>query len=253
MIIMLIALTFSPTYAENGDSTFVVCDEWYNYTNSDGTGAYWEILKLIYEPVGIKIKTKTMPWKRVLYSVKNKIADALVGDYYQKNSAFYLYPNWHISVEDPVVAVFKKGIIKNWDSAGLKTLEGKKVVWIRGYDFDKTFLNGINVKKHEISTIAQGLNLIDIGRDDVFLDYKHHVQNEAKNLNINLDNDFEIKRAKCGEKLYVVFSKTEKSEELIKIFDSRMSLLAEKGRIEKIYIKWGLKAEKFGKERFGID
>ncbi len=251
-LILLFVLTgFSPVFAENISSISAVCDEWNNYTNKDGTGAYWEIIKTIYEPVGIKVKTMTMPWKRALYTVKYNKADALVGDYFQKKSTDYLYPNWHISVEDPVIAVFKKEKIKNWDNKGTQSLEGKKVVWIRGYDFDKIFLGKINVIKHEVSSVQQGLRLINFGRDDIFLDYESHIRHAAKKLNFNLDDDFEIKIAKPGEKLYVVFPKSEKSKKLIKIFDSRMSLLAEKKEIEKIYAKWGQKGEKFGKERFG--
>ncbi len=253
LILMSLLIGFSPAFAENIDSIFVVCDEWKNYTNKDGTGAYWEVLKSVYEPVGIDVTTKTMPWKRVLMMVKKKKADALVGDYYDAKSADYLYPTWHISVEDPVVAVFKKGTIKNWENTGIRSLEGKRVVWIRGYDFEINFLKGIHVIQHEITTIPQGLRLIDSGRDDVFLDYESSVRHEAKKLHFNLDQDYEIKRATPGNKLYVVFAKTETSKELVRIFDRRMTLLAETGEIEKIYLKWGLEAKKFGKERFGTE
>ncbi|MCP3944097.1 MAG: hypothetical protein GY710_21825 [Desulfobacteraceae bacterium] len=85
------------------------------------------------------------------------------------------------------------------------------------------------------------------------MDYESNIRHEAKNLGIDLDKDYEIKAAKRGSKLFVVFAKTKSSEKLIKIFDSRMTQLAESGEIEKIYLKWGLSAEKFGKERFDKD
>ncbi len=88
------------------------------------------------------------------------------------------------------------------------------------------------------------------GRSDVFLDYESGVRFEANKLKINLDKEHDVKTATPGRKLFVVFAKTERSEELIRIFDSRMTQLAESGEIEKIYVKWGLKAEKFGQERF---
>ena len=96
----------------------------------------------------------------------------------------------------------------------------------------------------------QGMQLIASGRQEVYLDYEPHVRHVAKKLNINLDIDYEIKTAKPGSKLYVTFRKTEQSKELVSIFDNRMTQLANSGKIEKIYVKWGLKAEKFGKERF---
>ncbi|MCP3944098.1 MAG: hypothetical protein GY710_21830 [Desulfobacteraceae bacterium] len=111
LILMFTLMGFSPVFAGNIYSIYVVCDEWKDYTNKDGTGAYWEIVKSVYEPVGIKVKTKVMPWKRVKHIVRHKDADALIGDYYEADAKDYLYPKWHISVEDPVVAVFKKANI----------------------------------------------------------------------------------------------------------------------------------------------
>ena len=253
LILMVVLIGFPPAFAENINRISVTCEEWHNTTNRDGTGVYWEILKLVYEPVGIEVKTQIMPWKRAKLEVREKRVDALVGDYYEANSSDYFYPKWHITIEFPVVAVFKKGKIKNWDSLGIRSLEGKRTVWIRGYDFDTVFLKGINVIKHEIVVDSQGIRLIDTGRDDVFLDYEAHIRHEANKLNINLDKEYEIKIAKPGSKLYVIFARTEKSKELIRIFDSRMTQLAQSGEIEKIYVKWGLRAEKFGKELFGND
>ncbi len=253
LILILVFIGFPPAIAEDINSISVACEEWHNTTNRDGTGVYWEILKKVYEPVGIEVKTRIMPWKRAKHAVRDKWVDALVGEYYEANSSDFFYPEWHITVEYPVVAVFKKGKIKNWDRLGLRSLEGRRTLWIRGYDFDTVFLKGINVIKHEIILDSQGLRLLDIGRGDVFLDYEAHVRHEATKLNIDLDNDYEVKMAKPGSKLYVVFSRTEKSKELIRIFDSRMTQLSESGDIEKIYAKWGLRAEKFGKEMFGND
>ncbi len=250
LILIFTLFEFSSALAENIDSISVVGEEWPHTTNSDGTGAYWEILKLVYEPVGIKVNTLIMPWKRAKEEVRMKRVDALVGDYYEANSSDYFYPKWHITVEYPVVAIFKKGRIKNWESVGLKSLEDKRVTWIRGYDFDTVFLKGIDVLKQEVTNDMQGMQLIASGRQEVYLDYEPHVRHVAKKLNINLDIDYEIKTAKPGSKLYVTFRKTEQSKELVSIFDNRMTQLANSGKIEKIYVKWGLKAEKFGKERF---
>ncbi len=246
LIIIFLLIGFSSAFADVKE-ILVVCSEWNNYTNKDGTGAYWEILKSVYEPVGIKVKTMTMPWKRAVSKTKSKKVDAIVGVYYEANATDFLYPKWHISVEDPVVAIFKKGNITNWHSLGIKSLEGKKVVWIRGYDFNLNLLKGIGAFKQEITKISQGLKLIERGRADVFLDYETDIKHEAMNLNFNLDKDYEIKEAKIGNKLYVAFAKTEKSKDLIGIFDNKMALLSKTGEIEKIYVKWGFGVKKFDK------
>jgi len=208
IILWFLITIVSPVYGGNIDSILIVCDEWKDYTNKDGTGAYWEIVKTVYEPVGIKVTTSVVPWTRVKHMVKEKKADALVGDYYYKNvnPNHYLYPKWHISVEDPVVAVFKKDKFKDWETTGIKSLAGKRVVWIRGYDFDTIFLQSTGVIKHEVTTVSQGLELIASGRDDYFFDYESSIRYEAKKIGIDIDKDYEIKTAKLGSKLYVVFS-----------------------------------------------
>ncbi len=244
-----------PVFADDIKTFYVVCDEWEGYTNKDGTGAYWEIVKAVYEPLGIKVKTRVMPWKRAVVTVVNKRADALLGDYYYKDKEGkeYLYPKWHISIEDPIVAVFKKGTIKDWESRGIKSLAGKRVVWLRGYDFDKTLLNGIGVEKHEVTKHIQGIGMVDIGRMDVFLDYRYDTTPVAKKAGIDLDKHYETKIAKPGDKLFVAFANTGRSKKLIKIFDERITKLAKSGKIAKIYLKWGQSEKKFGEERFGKD
>ncbi len=253
-IILLFMLLFNaPLGAEPVTHVTMVCEEWQNYTNSDGTGAYWEIVKAVFEPLNIKVKTMVYPWKRATHMVSRKKADAVVGDYYYPNSSDYLYPDWHISIEDPVVALFKRGRINGWDKKGLKSLVRKRVVWIRGYDFDKLFLIKLFVEKQEVASVEQGVKVIRNDRADVFLDYEAQIRSEAKRLNMDIASDYKIEVAKPGKKLFVAFSKSAKSPQLISIFDRRMKELAESGDIERIYKKWGLSMSKFGKERFGKD
>lgn len=249
-ILILLSTTFSSVFATDIDSVTFVCEEWPNTTNKDGTGVYWEILKLVYEPIGIKVKTQIMLWKRAKWEVKLGRVDGLVGEYYKKDDPDHLYPKWHITIEYPIVAVYKKGRFKDWKSKGLKSLSESRAVWIRGYDFDSVVLKNINVKKQEVNDDIQAMRLIASGRHDVYLDYESHIRSVSKELKIDLDKDYEIRKVKTGSKLFVIFDKSEKAKKLIKIFDERMSSLAKSGEIEKIYTKWGVSPKKFGKERF---
>ncbi len=255
LILFSIIMMFSSfLFAENKNSFYVVCAEWEGYTNSDGTGAYWEVIKKVFSSTGIKVKTKVYPWSRAEKMVKGKKADAIVGDYYykEKDGKDFLYPKWHISVEDSLTIFYKKGTLKNLDKKGISSLKGKRVGWIRGYDFDKTLLNGINVKKKELSKIIQGLKMVTKGRIDVFLDYKTTITSEAKKSGFKIDkNKYGLEIIKPGNKLFVVFSNSERLKRIIKIFDTRMTQLAKSGEIDKIFIKWGLGSDKFGKDRFG--
>ncbi len=239
--------------AEDLKAIHVVCEEWAGFTNEDGTGVYWDVVKAVYEHVGIQVKTEVMPWKRADQKVLRKNADAIVGDYkYQEMAGKeFLYPSWHISVEDPLVAVFKKGAIPDWERRGVQSLAGKKVGWIRGYDFDTTDWLDVTVKKTEVTTILQGLKMLAVGRFEVFIDYGSTIKPEGEKAGIDLEQDYELKTVKLGKKLFLKFANTGRSKQLIKIFDERMSELVTSGKMEQIYTKWGYSMDKFGKERYG--
>ncbi len=240
-------------FAEDLKAIHVVYEEWAGFTNEDGTGVYWDVVKAVYEPVGIQVKTEAMPWKRADFTVLQKEADAIVGDYYYQEKAGkeFLYPTWHISVEDPIAAVFKKGAIPDWERRGLQSLAGKKVGWIRGYDFDAKDWFDVAVEKKEVTNILQGLKMLAAGRFEVFIDYRSTIKPEGEKAGIDLEQDYELKTIKLGQKLFLKFANTERSNQLIKIFDERMSKLVTSGEIERIYTKWGHSEEKFGKERYG--
>lgn len=62
---------------EKVDSVRFITEEWPGYTEKDGTGLYWEVLKTVYEPVAIKIEYTLVPWNRAKKTVLVE-ADALV-------------------------------------------------------------------------------------------------------------------------------------------------------------------------------
>ncbi len=229
----------------------IVCDEWEGYTNKDGTGAYWEVVKAVFEPAGIKITTIIVPWKRAEYLIKIKEADAIAGDYYYKemDGKDYLYPQWHLSVEDDITALYKNGVIENLESLGVKSLSGKEVAWIRGYDYDQTLLKDVTVKKKELSDLQNGIRMLMVGRIDVIIDYKTTIVSAAKAGGIDL-NDLTFSYIQNGNKLFVAFANTNKAKFLIKVFDERMGMLVQSGEIEAIYKKWGFGPEKFSKDRY---
>jgi polar amino acid transport system substrate-binding protein len=255
-IILSFAMTkFLPAFAELPSVIHIVSEEWDGYTNRDGTGAYWEIVKTIYSPLGIEVKTSVMPWKRAADEVINSRANALVGEYYdrERDNKDYLYPKWHLSIEDPVVVVFKKDTIQSWRTAGVNALDGKRVVWIRGYEFNKTLLKQVNIKIFEVAKISQGIDMLNAGRADALLGYTSSIKQAAQSRGIDqLEKLFELEIAAKGSRLYVAFTNNELSRELIQIFDSRMNTLVESGDIENIYMKWGKNSRKFGsaKHRF---
>ncbi len=254
-LVFLFTFLFMPcslVFPGEVSSIHLVCDEWPGFTNKDGTGVYWEIIKAVYEPAGIKVITNVVPWKRAILMVYHNESDAIVGDYYSKaqSGRSYLYPNWHISVEDPIVAIFKRKTLPNWHLQGVKALDGRTLGWIRGYDYDPKGWWDVSVKHHGLSTIHSGLKMLIADRLDVLLDYASAIKDEAQKIGMDMERTYELHPVKLGEKLFLKFSKTERSKTLIKIFDSRMDLMTSSHEVVRIYKKWGHPKDKFGKDRY---
>lgn len=242
---------FTSTYgqaAENDDIKHIsiVSDEWINYTNKDGSGAYWEVVRAVFEPLNITVQPRVMPWIRAELTVKNQQADALVGSYHQGNKqAELIFPKWHISMEDPIIAVYKNNKGIEFQTENLLSFQPLKLIWVRGYEFDKTLFKGMTIKKHLISKPRQALIMLKLNRADVFIDYEYDIKEAALDADIDLDNQYKMEIIKSGNKLYVAFSNTPRGIKLSKLFDQQMESLANNGTIQAIYKRWGFASNKF--------
>ena len=79
--------------------------------------------RLIYEPKGIKVNYKIMPYKRTVEQVRKQKGDAWLGSYANEED-FAIYPKWHKDT-DNVVAFFKNKPGNKW--YGDVSLKGQTV------------------------------------------------------------------------------------------------------------------------------
>ncbi|MFC3151196.1 substrate-binding periplasmic protein [Litoribrevibacter euphylliae] len=210
----------------------IVCEEWQNYTNKDGSGLYWDILRAVYKGQDFELSLKTVPWKRATALVLQNKRDAIVGEYYLEKS-HYLYPELHFAVEDPVVALFKP-VLKDGDSL---FIDDKQVGWIRGYDFAKRLNTSVNYI--ELNNILQGIKLLKAERIDLLLDYEQSLKLTATREEIDISN-YEFTPVLPGKKLYLAFAKNHRSIKFIRIYEQQMLELYKSGRLAELYEKWGL-------------
>ena len=216
-------------YGQEITTLHILTPAWEDYTNEDGTGLWFEILRKVYEPVGITMTFDIVPWERARQKVIAHEADALLGEYeYDK----LLMPRYHLDIETGSV-VFKKDL--TWD--GKESLEGKKVVWLRGYDYHlASALEGVNFQWHEVDTPAQALKMLKSGRVDFYMDDGDDMDSymEKNNFDMTL-----YRREICyTANLYVAFGKSKRSEKLIKMYDARIPELLESGDLQQLFEKW---------------
>jgi polar amino acid transport system substrate-binding protein len=221
----------SPGMAGNIPTEIIMAsEEWTNATNRDGTGLYWDIFRAVYEPVGIKTKFIIQSFDGSVILVKKHRVDAAVGIYPEmiQGALFSQYP----FVKDYVLVLFQKNRVRQWN--GQKTLQDKKVAWIKGYAFDK-YLE-VPVVKEEFYRRENVLRRLDQNQIDFFMDTRNDMESVLNQgiIEVSLytvETVLELDR-------YLVFAENTKGKKLKKIFDHRFPRLVQSGEIEKLFAKW---------------
>jgi polar amino acid transport system substrate-binding protein len=208
----------------------IVTPSWEDYTNEDGTGLWFEILRAVYEPVGIEMTYEIMPWKRAMKKLETHEADAMLGEYANEE---VLTPRYPLDIERTAV-VFKKEKF-TWD--GLKSLEGKSIVWLRGYDYHEAAeLESIRVKWHEVDNYIQAWRMLEKDRIDFYMDDRDDMEQTIEDEHIDM-TPYQIETAWITN-VYVAFAKTKKSEKLAEIYDQKIPELLESGELKKLFEEW---------------
>ncbi len=212
----------------------IATPSWEGQTNRDGTGLFFEIVRKVYEPAGIKMEHKIVPWKRAEKMVISSRADAMLCVASQ-NIGNQLAPKYPMYV-DYTACVFKKNEIKEWK--GLETLNGKTTVWLRGYDFHKNpHMKEVKLKKwYEIDGCDQAWSMMGKTRADVYIDAFVVIQSYTKANKIDMSS-YQMETL-WGENMYMAFANSERSKKLIEVYDKRIIELLRSGELKRLFEKW---------------
>lgn len=212
--------------AEIKEITFA-SENWVQATEKDGSGLYWDIFRAVYEPLGIRVNTITKSYNASVNMVQTQRVDAMVGAYADEIEKG-IYPEHHFAV-DEVEVLGKKETMVSWE--GQKTLENKKVGWIKGYSYDE-YLD-VKVIKKTFENRGTAFRVLDKGRIDYLMDAKADLADHFKAG--KADPEKYTTRAVLELKLFTVFADNEKGQKLAEIFDRRFAELLKSGEIMKLY------------------
>jgi polar amino acid transport system substrate-binding protein len=235
IVALVIAFPVSSIASENLETIHIATPEWEETTNKDGTGVYFDIIRSVYEPGGIQLKYEIVPWNRAISLIKTHQADALPGGYFVGNREDVddLFPRYPIDTEIASV-VYKKDTVTEWK--GPESLAGKKVLWLRGYNYDN-YLE-VKVEFDEIDERKQAWRLLDAGRYDFYMDALYDIEAYIDQNNVAVEN-YKIQPV-IYNNLYLRFANTPKSKKLIELYDQRIPELLASGELEQIFKKWNL-------------
>lgn len=204
-------------------------ERWEDYTNADGTGVAWDVLRKVFEPAGVKVVIASVPYSRAIGLVKRGEADAWVGSYHEE-SADNIYPHWHFDTDHIYALSLSSKPVPTPDSLGQF-----KLSWVRGYDYQR-YLPKVG-EYREVQRREGILPMLERGRVDFYID----AQTEVDYV---LDQAPQSEREKFRSThiaelpLYLAFGKTDKGRALKALFDQRMDKLVASGELREIFAHW---------------
>jgi ABC-type amino acid transport substrate-binding protein len=202
-------------------------EEWNDYTAADGHGLAWDVLRAVFEPAGVMLQLRTVPYTRSVGLVQRGEADAWVGSY-RKEVGGVLYPRWHYDKDH----IYALGLASN-PAPTLATLGGYRLAWVRGYQY-QNYLPNIH-SFNEVQRRTGILPMLLHGRADYYIDALTEIDfvlREAPNPAL-------FRRTHLAElSVFLGFANTPRSRALLALFDQRMELLVKSGELRPIFERW---------------
>ncbi len=234
LLTLFMTLYLSNISVANAETIRWVTESWDNYTNTDDSGLYNDIVRAAFD--GHQIEIVYMPWKRAMFEVKNGTAD-LTGATSSVNG--YISSRFAM-LASPISVLFDK---RKMSYTGLHSLEKYIAVWPSPYEdelipqYNKAFIKGFSVQERETA-----YKLLVSGRADYFLDVKWLHQSWLESLNEDQKDtpqmsDYQLVDITRSE-LFMIFSANTRGKRLKAIFDKGMGRLIQKGQLSKIYEKY---------------
>lgn len=120
--------------AQNGqpDEIRLASEVWEDYTETDGTGLAWDIMRRVFEPAGVRLDIHSVPYTRSVGLVQRGEADAWVGSYRDELKDGVFYPQYPYD-RDQIVALS----LKDKPLPTLDNLGEHRLVWVRGYRYEE--------------------------------------------------------------------------------------------------------------------
>ncbi|NBF03312.1 transporter substrate-binding domain-containing protein [Pseudomonas sp. Fl5BN2] len=205
----------------------IASEEWSQYTEANGQGLAWEILREVFEPLGIRIERCSVPYTRSVGLVQRGEVDAQVGGY-RDESPGVLYPERNYDTDH----IYALGLASN-PELNLASLGSYRLVWVRGYKY-QDYLPNVH-RYNEIRRRIGILPMLLYSRADYYIDS----QTEIDYVLGQAQNPGQFKRTHLTElPLYLGFASNPRGRELLALYDRRMEQLVSTGQLRPIFARW---------------
>lgn len=235
MALILVFTLVSSALCEDKIPFTIVVEAWENYSEKDGTGMYHDLWRAAFEESEYVPQFKYQPFIRSLVTFNANEAEGIGGVYVHQLTNDYLIPKWHLGWGYLSVIASKENPSDSFD---IKQLEGKRVAWVRGYEFDVAGCVTIDIKLTEVRTTEIGLKMLEAGRIDYLIDYVANKEGLAIFEDVNPDNFTIYSQVIKDAPYYFAVQNSKKGRDVVKLWDAKMSELYQSGELERLYQKY---------------
>lgn len=206
----------------------IISDIWPGYTNSDGSGLAWEIMRLIFEPAGVKVTHRSETYTRAVGLVQRGEGDAWLGSYGEEGLDNVIYPRQTYAL-DPVSAL----ALASKPVPSLADIGSYRLAWMQGYGYQR-YLPGVQ-RYQEVRARVGVLEMLDRDRADYYIDALpelQHIQaasSEAPRYRITV---------LTALPMYPGFADTASGRALAALYDRRLAAISEDGSLRALYQRW---------------
>ncbi|AVO53926.1 ABC transporter substrate-binding protein [Ectopseudomonas mendocina] len=201
---------------------------WEGYTEADGTGLGWDVMRKVFEPAGVRLSIHSVPYMRAVGLVQRDEADAWVGSYRDEVEGNVLYPT-HPYDTDQIVALS----LKDKPVPTLDSLSKYRLVWVRGYGYEEYLPNVRDYR--EVQRRSGILGMLDLGHADFYIDARPEVDyvlsQAAKPQQYRATDLMQLP-------LYLGFADTPRGRALAELYDRRMAALIVSGELRPVFARW---------------
>lgn len=205
----------------------LVTEQWPGHTNSDGTGLAFDLLRKVYEPAGIELHYRIVPYTRSIGLVQRGEADAFVGAYANEVPRVF-FPRWHYDADQiSALSLIDKPV------PTLETLGRYRLSWARGYSYEKYLPNVREFR--EVHRRGGILAMLDRGHADFFID----ASTEVEDVLAEADSPQGYRITPLTRlPLYLGFVDDAHGRELAAIYDRRLQALVRSGALRPLFKRW---------------
>lgn len=224
LLIVLCAFTSLVQAQGVPGKVMLASEEWNDYTNKDGSGLAWDVLRKVFEPAGITLQTRSVPYTRSVGLAQRGEVDGWVGSY-RDEATGVLYPHWNFDSDH----IYALGLAST-PAPTVATLGNYRLAWVRGYKYEEYLPN-----VHRFNQIERRdgiLPMLEHARADFYID----ALTEAKYVLNQAGDPSKFALTHIAElPLYIGFADNERGRALMGVFDQRMAALVKSGELKAIF------------------